>query len=76
MGVGYEAVLAWIRNGELAAFNAATKQGGMARYRVAESSLQAFLERRKVAAEGPMPRRQSVCPAASAPGVERFFPNL
>lgn len=39
-------VLAWIRTGELRAFNAATKPGGRPIYRIAPDALEEFIARR------------------------------
>lgn len=48
LGVSTEKIYAWIRNGELSAFNAATKQGQRPRYLIDESDIADFERRRKV----------------------------
>ena len=48
LGVSPEKIYVWIRNGELSAFNAATKQGQRPRYLIDESDIADFERRRKV----------------------------
>ena len=74
--VSNEKVLTWIRNGELAAFNAATRPDSQRpRYRVTPEALQAFQARRAVTPYvGPSP--VPTCPAMAQlerEGAELFF---
>ena len=48
LGVSTEKIYAWIRGGELSAFNAATTQGQRPRYLIDESDIADFERRRKV----------------------------
>jgi excisionase family DNA binding protein len=57
LGVSPDKVLAWIRSGELRAFNAATCPHGRPRWLIDEVDLLAF-ERRRAARPGPTPRRR------------------
>lgn len=59
-GVKADKVVGWIRAGELAAFNAATKPGGRPRYLISEESLSAFESRRAIVPAAPRcrPRRK------------------
>ena len=47
-GVSPTKILAWIRSGELQAFDAATRRGGRPRYLIAEEAVEAFERRRRV----------------------------
>jgi transposase len=59
--VSAEKVIGWLLAGELKGSNLAAKTGGRPRYRVSESDLANFLERRSAspAAKAPRRRRQS-----------------
>lgn len=57
LGVSVEKIIGWILAGELRGANVATKLGGRPRYRVSESDLAEFLERRSAAVQ-PAPRRR------------------
>ena len=46
--VRHDKVLAWIRSGELSGFNIVEKMSGRPRYRVRQSDLDEFINRRKV----------------------------
>lgn len=50
LGVKRETVVAWIRSGELRAFNAARSTDVPARYRISEQAIREFEERRSGAA--------------------------
>jgi excisionase family DNA binding protein len=59
LGVNPDKVLTWIRNGELEAFNAATRPDSQRpRYRVTEEALLAFQARRAVGPQKPIARRR------------------
>lgn len=49
-------VLAWIRSGQLVAFNVAEKVNGRPKYRVARGELEAFIQRRAVVPPPPPAR--------------------
>jgi transposase len=71
LGVSHEKVMTWIRNGELTAFNAATRPDlKRPRYRITEEWLQGFIRRRSVPT--PEPRRRPKCPT-DVPGVIQFI---
>ena len=57
-GVSADKVLAWIRVGELRAVNVAARVGGRPRWRVAESDLLAFEERRSAVPTPPVTKRR------------------
>jgi hypothetical protein len=57
--VSPDKVLTWIRNGELVAFNAATRPDSQRpRYRVTDEALLAFQARRAAGPQQPIVRRQ------------------
>jgi len=63
--VSPDKVLTWIRNGELVAFNAATRPDSQRpRYRVTDEALLAFQARRAAGPQQPIVRRQK--PATSS----------
>ncbi len=58
LGVSCEKVIGWILAGELRGSNLAARADGRPRYRVAESDLAEFLDRRNAAVQPTMPRRR------------------
>jgi excisionase family DNA binding protein len=68
LGVDAAKVITWIRSGELAAANVATRVGGIPRWRIGQNDLDAFLERRKSPAPAPKRVRRK-----QTPGVIEFF---
>lgn len=58
LGVSCEKVIGWILGGELRGSNLAARTDGRPRYRVAESDLAEFLDRRNAAVQPTMPRRR------------------
>jgi hypothetical protein len=59
LGVAAEKVVGWIRSGELAAFDASTRQGGRPRYLISRDALADFQARRAVRPK-PTRRRRKV----------------
>jgi excisionase family DNA binding protein len=57
-GVSADKVLAWIRNGELRAVNAATRAHGRPRWLVDLADLEVFEQRRAARPVQPAPRRR------------------
>ena len=57
LGVSADKVLSYIRNGELRAYDLATKRGGRPRYHIDPADLQAFLAARS-ATPAPKPQRR------------------
>ena len=57
LGVKHDKILAWIKSGELAAVNLATRHGGRPRWRISRQALDDFLARR-AAKPPPKPRRR------------------
>jgi hypothetical protein len=57
-GVSPDKILAWIRSGELRAFNAATNRGGRPRWLIDEADVKAFETLRSASAQ-PFTRRRS-----------------
>ena len=47
-GIKPEKVIAWIRSGELRAFNAARRRGGRPRYLIFEADIEDFTRRRAI----------------------------
>lgn len=58
LDIKVDAVLAWIRAGELHGTNVAVRVGGRPRWRITETDLQAFLLRRSAAPPAPARRRR------------------
>ncbi len=65
-----EKIMAWIRTGELRAFNVSTNF--RPRYRIEESELEAFKLRRAAVVQPKVVRRRR----KSLPPVKDYFPNL
>jgi len=59
LGVTADKILAWIANGELKAFNVATKDSKRPRWRVSPAELEAFLARRASTPPEPSTRRRA-----------------
>lgn len=73
LGVSRDKVACWVRSGELAAFDAATKLGGRSHYRVTKDAIEQFKLKRAVVPDTPLSRRRrSVCPLNSQPWVKQF----
>ena len=69
LGVDPEKVLRWIENGELKAFDAATRRGGRPRWRIPAWAIAAF-EQKRAAQPAPRQRRRR----RPAPIGEVWFP--
>ena len=71
LSVGVETIYAWIRNGELPAMNAAKKPHGRPTYRIDQTDLENFQERRRVCKTDPqsLRRRQH----SRRPKVKDYF---
>ena len=67
-GVSHDKVLAWIRSGELAAINVATKLGGRPQYKIDVEELKAFEKRRTV-----LPQLTSRRHKDTGDGIIQFF---
>ena len=70
LGVAEEKVIAWIKSGELRAFDASTTRGGRPRYLIDESDIEAFEMARQVTPPTPTTRRKK--PATPAGFVRHF----
>ena len=57
--VSPDKIVAWIRSGELRAFNVASEKAMSPRWRVAEADLQTFLDRRSNPAPNPPPQKRA-----------------
>lgn len=69
LAVSAPKIIGWLECGELRGVNLAAKTGGRPRYRISESDLAEFLERRTASLAPPAPRRRR----KSAKGVVEFF---
>jgi excisionase family DNA binding protein len=56
-GIKAEKVLTWIRNGELPAFNVATRAGGRPLWRIKPADLETFIAKRSATPPRPKPAR-------------------
>lgn len=63
-GVTPEKVIAWIRAGELPAFNVAETMGSRPRYRISREDLDTFKARRAVVKRKPTPKPRLLPPPA------------
>lgn len=62
LAVSPEKVIGWIRRGELRAVDVSDKQGGRPQWRIAESDIAVFLERRAAPAPKPKTRARRATP--------------
>jgi excisionase family DNA binding protein len=69
MGVSPDAVLGWIRSGELAATNVAKPTSTRPRYKISEEAVREFEKKRQAEKPAPAPRRRK----GKDPGVTEFF---
>lgn len=75
-GVAHDKVLEFIKTGELAAFNVASKRSSRPQYRINESAIAAFEERRSgrdPARSVPLPKTRRRPSKASLPKAKKYF---